>query len=377
MVIASNGTYGQISTEKKTMHPSEAGMRGLRDQDFRKLIHGKMSHLFILKNKKGMQAAITNYGARLVALWVQDRKGKWVDIVVGQGTVDGLVNSTEPFFGATIGRYANRIAKGKFTIDGVEYSLPLNNGPNTLHGGPHGFHNQVWESKNIQDTSLELEYTSKDMEEGFPGNLMVKLTYTLTEQNGLKMEYEAKTDKKTIINLTNHAFFNLNGIGSGTITDHSLRILAKRYTPVNETLIPTGNLESVEGTPFDFLEFHTIGSRIHENHIQLKYGGGYDHNYVLDEPGFKKAVASVRGDKSGIQMDIYTDQPGLQFYSGNFMEAKNSLKGHHSDGFRTAFALETQHFPDSPNQAQFPSTLLNPGEIYHTITEYDFSQSLQ
>lgn len=354
---------------------STPGKSHLRARDFKKNIEGKMTQLFILKNRNGIQAGITNYGARLVGLWVPDSKGKMVDIVVGQGSIDGFVNSTEPFFGATIGRYANRIANGKFTLDGKTYSLPLNNGYNTLHGGTKGFHHQVWTAQKLGDTALQLEYESKDQEEGFPGNLKVKLIYTLTEENGLKMEYLATTDQKTVINLTNHAYFNLNGMGSGTILNHHLQILANHYTPVNENMIPTGNLDPVQGTPFDFLKPQEIGSRIDQNNIQLQYGNGYDHNFVLNFPGFEKPAATVIGDKTGIQLDIYTDQPGIQFYSGNYMASYNSLKGNHMDRFRSAFALETQHFPDSPNQPQFPSTVLNPGETYHTITIYSFHKA--
>jgi aldose 1-epimerase len=370
--IFGSGTFrGEVSD---SLAP---GIEALRKKDFQKNIHGKMTHLYILKNKKGMQAAITSFGARLVGLWVRDQQGKLVDIVVGQGTVEGLALSTEPFFGATIGRYANRIAKGKFTLDGIIYTLPTNNGPNTLHGGTKGFHNQVWEAKMVNDTSLELGYLSKDMEEGFPGNLKVKIIYTLTENNALRMDYEAITDKKTVINLTNHAFFNLNGIGSGTILHHKLQIKADLYTPVDSTLIPTGKMESVGGTPFDFRKSTEIGARIQDINSQLEYGKGYDHNFVLNKGKenthpLSEPKAQIIGEKTGIILEVFTDQPGIQFYSGNFMGSKNTLKGSHKDGFRTAFALETQHFPDSPNQPVFPSTILNPGEIYRSTTLYAF-----
>jgi aldose 1-epimerase len=295
------------------------------------------------------------------------------DVVVGFGSVEAYEKSTEPYFGATIGRYGNRIAKGKFNLDGKTYTLFTNNGANTLHGGKKGFQYVVWDAKQLNEHTLELSYLSKDMEEGFPGNLDVKVTYTLTDDNELKIDYLATTDKKTIVNLTNHAFFNLNGEGSGTILDHILQVEADNYTPVDTGLIPTGKNMSVEGTPFDFRTPTAIGARINEENEQLKNGKGYDHNFVLNAHGPLALVASVQGDKSGILMEIYTDEPGLQFYSGNFMESKNTFKNGSNDDFRTALALETQHFPDSPNQPAFPSTELKPGETYKTSTIYKFS----
>jgi aldose 1-epimerase len=342
---------------------------------FQKEIDGKKTNLYVLKNKNNMQAAFTNYGGRLVSLLVPDSAGNLVDVVVGFDSVEGFEKSTEPYFGATIGRYGNRIAKGKFSIDGKQYTLALNNGQNTLHGGKKGFQYVVWDASQPDPQTLVLTYLSKDMEEGYPGNLNVKVTYSLTDDNELKMDYEATTDKKTVCNLTNHAFFNLNGEGSGTILDHSLQIYADQYTPVDTTLIPLGKHADVKGTPFDFTTATTIGARIDQTNDQLKAGGGYDHNFVLN--GTKGAgmthAATVKGDKSGITMDIYTQEPGLQFYSGNFMQAKNVFKGGAKDEFRTALALETQHFPDSPNQPSFPSTILNPGQTYKTSSVYKFN----
>ncbi|HYF29584.1 MAG TPA: aldose epimerase family protein [Chitinophagaceae bacterium] len=346
-----------------------------RKEAFLDTVDGKPTTLYVLRNKNNMQAAFTNYGGRLVSLLVPGKDGKLVDVVVGMSGVRAFVESTEPYFGATIGRYGNRIANGKFTLDGKEYNLPKNNGPNTLHGGTKGFQYVVWEAKMIDDKTLELTYLSKDGEEGFPGNLQVKVTYSLTDSNELKMDYEATTDKKTVVNLTNHAFFNLNGEGSGTINDHVLWINASRYTPVDSTLIPTGKIEPVAGTPFDFTNPTAIGARVNNDHVQLKYGRGYDHNFVLNEnkgTGLNHA-ATVTGDKSGIVMDIYTAEPGLQFYGGNFMQGKNSFKNGKKDEFRTAFCLETQHFPDSPNQPSFPSTVLQPGQTYKTSSVYKFS----
>jgi aldose 1-epimerase len=343
---------------------------------FTDTVDGKSTDLYILKNSKGMTLAITNYGGRFVSLLVPDTSGKMRDVVVGFKSVDEFVNSTEAYFGATIGRFGNRIAKGRFSLDGKEYTLFTNNGPNTLHGGKKGFQAVVWDARQLNDSTLELTYLSKDGEEGFPGNLNVKVTYGLTDNNEVTMNYEATTDKKTIANLTNHAFFNLNGEGSGTINNHLLQINADDYTPVDSTLIPTGKLELVSGTPFDFTKPTVIGSRIDTiGNTQLKYGKGYDHNFVLREWTNKsmKHAATATGDLSGIVMDVYTQEPGLQFYGGNFMQSKNTFKGGSKDDFRTAFCLETQHFPDAPNQPSFPSTVLNPGKTYKTSSIYKFS----
>lgn len=337
-------------------------------------LHGKKTGLYTIQNGS-VKAQFTNYGARLVGIWVPDKNGVSTDVVAGFASVKEYVESTEPFFGATIGRFGNRIAKGQFELKGKRYQLPLNNGPNTLHGGKKGFQKIVWDVHQPDATKLVFSYLSKDGEEGFPGNLTVKVTYSITDDAGLKMEYEATTDQTTIVNLTNHAFFNLNGEGSGKILEHQLTINADKYTPVDSTLIPTGELANVKGTPFDFTKPETIGARIRIPNEQLKNGKGYDHNFALSSAkknGMRHA-ARIIGDKSGIQMDIYTQEPGLQFYSGNFMRGKNILKSGAKDLFRTAFALETQHFPDSPNQPSFPSTVLNPGEKYHTVSVYKFS----
>ncbi|HTN22317.1 MAG TPA: aldose epimerase family protein [Pelobium sp.] len=337
-------------------------------------INGKAVKIFTLTNKNNMKAVFTNLGGRIISLMVPDSAGKLTDVVVGFGSAEAYQKSTEPYFGATIGRYGNRIAKGKFTIDGKEYQSSLNNGANMLHGGKNGFQYQVWDATQPDDHTIVLNYLSKDGEEGFPGNLNVKVTYTLTDDNELKMDYEATTDKTTIVNLTNHAFFNLNGEGSGTILDHTLQIFADKYNPVDSTLIPTG-IEKVAGTPFDFTQPTKIGERIEQENQQLKNGGGYDHNYILNGTkgmGMTHA-ATVSGDKSGIVMDVYTQEPGLQFYTGNFMQSNNTFKGGTKDDFRTAFCLETQHYPDSPNHPDFPSTELKPGDTYKTSSIYKFS----
>ena len=368
MTISCNS--GQTDNSKKK---TTSTMINLQESAFKDSIDGKATDLFILKNKNNVTAAFTNYGGRLVGLWVPDKNGEMTDVVVGLASVADYQKSTEPYFGATIGRYGNRIANGKFVLDGVEYDLPKNNGPNTLHGGSKGFESVVFDAEQPDSSTVVFSYLSKDGEEGFPGNLKVKVTYSLTDDNELKMDYEAETDKKTVVNLTNHAFFNLNGEGSGTILNHVLQINAEKYLPVDSTLIPFGNLQSVEGTPFDFRQATTIGKRVEEDNEQLQSGKGYDHNFVLDKGTGINHAATIVGDQSGIQMDIYTQEPGLQFYSGNFMQGKNNFKGKGKDDFRTAFALETQHFPNSPNEPSYPSTVLEPGNKYHTESVYKFS----
>lgn len=346
----------------------------LKKQDFDTIIDNKEVSLYWIESDS-IKVAFTNYGGRIAGLWVPDKNGEMTDVVVGMSSIEGFINSTEPYFGATIGRVGNRIAKGKFSIDGTEYSVPLNNGENSLHGGKKGFQYVIWDAEQPDEKTLVLKYISEDMEEGFPGNLEVTVTYSVDNDQNLKMEYRATTDKKTSVNLTNHAFFNLNGEGSGTILNHQVKFFAKKFTPVDKGLIPTGELRNVQETPFDFTQFHKIGERINTENTQLEYGKGYDHNFVLDEnttDGLMHA-AVVIGDKSRIKMDVFTEEPGIQFYSGNFMEGKNEFKSGATDEFRTAFAIETQHFPDAPNQENFPSIMLEPGDEYHTVSEYRFS----
>ncbi|TCC93129.1 aldose epimerase family protein [Pedobacter hiemivivus] len=340
--------------------------------NFKQVVAGKPVELYVLKNSAGMCAAITNYGGRLVSLLVPDKKKDLTNVVVGFDSLSGYINSAEPYFGATIGRYGNRIARGNFSLEGKEYQLSVNNGPNTLHGGKAGFQYKVWDAVKQGDSVLTLTYRSVNGEQGFPGNLQASVTYTLTSDNRLKLDYRAVTDQTTVLNLTNHAFFNLNGEGSGTINHHLLRINASRYTPVDATLIPTGQLEPVKDTPFDFSTPVTIGERVDIKNEQLRFGKGYDHNYVLNASGLDVLAAEVEGEKTGIVMRVYTTEPGLQFYGGNFMQGKNKLrKG--MDDFRTAFCLETQHFPDSPNQPTFPTTILKPGQVYESHSVYAFS----
>ncbi|WET03123.1 galactose mutarotase [Flavobacterium sp. YJ01] len=363
-------TVSKENTEIKT----DSVKTVLETKNFDTIIDGKKVALYWIENK-GIKAAFTNYGGRLVGLWVADKNGKQTDVVVGMNSAKGFKNSTEPYFGATIGRVGNRIGKGKFTLEGKQYQVPLNNGKNALHGGVKGFQDVVWNAEKTDGKTLVLTYVSPDGEQGFPGNLSVKVTYTLTDDNSIKMEYEATTDKTTVVNLTNHAFFNLNGEGSGTILNHELQIYANEFTPVDEGLIPSGELKAVKNTPFDFTSKHTIGERIETKDEQLKFGKGYDHNYVLNgtkKDGFVHAT-TIKGDSSGITLDVYTEEPGLQFYSGNFMQSKNTFKSGAKDGFRTAFALETQHFPDAPNQPKFAPITLKKGEKYHTVSLYKFS----
>lgn len=340
---------------------------------FETRIRGRKTCLIMLHHG-GMKVAITNYGARIVQLIVPDASGKETDVVIGFDSIEGYLNSKETYYGAIVGRYANRIARGRFSLDGNDYQLAINNPPNHLHGGPDGFHHQVWEVEEQTGSSVCLHYFSEDGEEEYPGNLDVYVRYTITDEQELLIEYEATTDAATVLNFTSHAFFNLNGQGNGTIHDHQLQIHATHYNPVNGSLIPAG-IVPVTGTPFDFLQPHTIGSRINENDQQLVYGAGYDHNYVLDGNGYR-TVARAVGDRTGISMDVLTDQPGMQLYSGNYLKSENPIKYGMIDEFRTAFCLETQHFPDSPNQPQFPSTVLRPGETFRSRTAYRFGHQL-
>lgn len=367
-----NNTSNQKEMNQETI--TDSAEVYLKTKNFEAEIENKKTALYWIENN-GLKAAFTNYGGRLVGLWLADKNGKLTDVVVGMNSVTGFQKSTEPYFGATIGRVGNRIAKGKFTLEGKHYNVPINNGENALHGGKKGFQDVVWNAEKTNPHTLVLTYTAADMEQGFPGKLEVKVTYTITDDKTLKMEYEATTDKTTLVNLTNHAFFNLNGEGSGSILGHKLQLYANKYTPVDTGLIPTGTLEDVAQTPFDFLDEHSIGERIEMTNEQLKFGKGYDHNYVLNgtiKKGMNHA-ATITGDLSGISMDIYTAEPGIQFYSGNFMQGKNTFKSGAKDDFRTAFALETQHFPDAPNQPNFPSITLKPGKKHQTVSYYQFS----
>lgn len=348
----------------------------LEKSNFDKKTDGKSISLYLLTNKNGIVSEITNYGGKVVSLWVPDRLGNYEDIVLGHSTIDDYLNSKEKYFGALIGRYGNRIANGKFSLDGKEYSLAKNNESNHLHGGDNGFDAVVWDAKQIDNQTLELRYVSKDMQEGYPGTLSIVVVYRLTDNNELKIEYKATTDKTTVVNLTHHSFFNLKGAGNGSINNHLLQINAPYYTPVDKGLIPTGEISSVQNTPFDFQKLTAIGERVDDKHKQLKYGLGYDHNFVINQSlESLNYAAKVIEPISGRTMEVYTNEPGLQFYGGNFLDG--SVIGKHNKNYnhRSAFCLETQHFPDSPNQPNFPTTKLNPGEKYHSICVYKFSIS--
>jgi aldose 1-epimerase len=342
--------------------------------NFKKTLNGKDVKLFTLKNDKGIVTQITNYGGRVVSLWTPDKDGNMEDVVLGYETIDGYLNSNEIYFGALIGRYGNRIAKGKFTLKEKEYSLATNNDENHLHGGIQGFNNVVWEAKQIDEQMLELSYLSQHMEEGYPGNLKIKVVYILTNNNELKIEYRATTDKPTFINLTHHSFFNLHGAGNGSINDHVLQINANHYTPVDAGLIPTGEIAEVKGTPMDFTVPIAIGEHVDSSFEQLKFGLGYDHNWVLNQSksGLTKA-AKITEPKSGRSIEVFTHAPGMQFYGGNFLDGSDTGKFDKKYEHRTAFCLETQHFPDSPNHPNFPTTVLNPGQEYYSICIYQFS----
>jgi aldose 1-epimerase len=347
----------------------------LTHQSFGKTEDGKAVDLFRLTNNSGLEAAITTYGGIIVSLLVPDRQGNRADIVLGFDKLDGYLRR-HPYFGALVGRYANRIAQGKFFLNGTEYKLAQNNGPNHLHGGIKGFDKAVWQAEEVQrkeEVGLKLSYLSQDGEEGYPGNLAVEVLYTVTGQNDLKIDYLATTDQATILNLTNHSYFNLAGAGKGDILNHEVMINAGKFTPVNETLIPTGDLRPVTGTPLDFSQPLPIGARINNDDDQLQRAGGYDHNFVLNTAGnLTEVAARVHEPSTGRTLELYTTQPGVQFYAGNFLDGSLTGKGGHIYHKRAGFCLETQHFPDSPNQPNFPSTVLRPGETYRQTTIYKF-----
>jgi len=337
---------------------------------------GKTADLYTLKNNNGMQVSITNFGATVVSIVVPDKAGKMADVALGYDDLAGY-ELNKNYLGVLVGRYGNRIAHGKFSIDGTEYTLAKNNGDNSLHGGIKGFNKAMWEAKDVSkggEAAVEMKYVSKDGEEGYPGNLSVTVVYTLTNKNELKIDYSATTDKKTVVNLTNHTYFNLAGQGNGDILKQELMINADTFTPVDSGLIPTGELKKVQGTPFDFRKPTAIGARIDGNDEQIKLGGGYDHNFVLSRKAATglSLAARVSDAVSGRTMEVWTTEPGVQFYTGNFLDGSFKGKGGIAYQKRTAFCLETQHFPDSPNHPSFPTTLLKPGEKYHTTTVYKF-----
>jgi aldose 1-epimerase len=332
--------------------------------------------LYTITNGNGVELRITNYGGIIVSLRVPDKKGGLADVVLGYDSLDGYLTNPA-YFGAIVGRYANRIANGKFTVDGVEYHLAKNNGPNSLHGGLKGFNKAIWHAEpftNEQGSGLILTYTSKDGEEGYPGNLKTKVTYTLTDKNELQIDYEATTDKATPMNLTSHGYFNLAGEGNGDILKHELMLKADRFTPVDQTQIPTGELRPVKGTPMDFTKSMPVAAHINDSYDQLLIGHGYDHNFVLNRKGDDLQLAArVREPNSGRVLEVYTTEPGVQLYTGNFLDGTITGKNRHVYNKHAALCLETQHFPDSPNHPNFPSTILRTGQTYHSRTVYKFS----
>lgn len=335
---------------------------------------GQQVELYTLRNSKGMEVAITTYGARLVSIKVPDRTGKLDDVVLGFDNLDSYLKvPPDPFFGATVGRYANRIAGGRFTLEGVTYTLAKNNGPNSLHGGRVGFDKKLWTATPHNDSVL-MTYFSPNGEEGYPGNLAVSVTFTLTDNNELRVQYSGTTDKDTVINLTNHSYFNLAGQGQGDVLGHILRIDADRFTPVDATLIPTGELKPVEGTPFDFRNPTRIGEHIDAKDEQIARGGGYDHNFVLNKAGSGLQLAArVVEPKTGRVLEVLTTEPGVQLYTANGLNEPQKGPGGTTYGKRSAFCLETQHFPDSPNHPAFPTTTLKVGETFRSQTVYRFS----
>lgn len=368
-------TLASLAGCAKTLPPPEKPK--IIKESFGKLPDGQDVEIYTLSNKNGVEVRIMTYGGVVVSLRTPDRKATLDDIVLGFERVEDYLKEN-PFFGALVGRYGNRIAKGKFKLGGKQYTLAVNNGENHLHGGLKGFDKALWTAKPLDTTAgvgVELTHTSPDGDEGYPGALQVKVTYTLTDQNEVKIDYFAITDKETVVNLTNHSYFNLRGAGEGEIISTELTINADKFTPVDKGLIPTGEMRPVKGTPFDFTKPKPIGQNIYdESDEQIKFGGGYDHNFVLNKGagGLTKA-AEAYDSKTGRVLEVFTTEPGVQFYTGNFLDGKLSGKGNKAYNKRFAFCLETQHYPDSPNKPEFPTTTLRPGEKYQSQTTWKFS----
>jgi len=353
----------------------KASISNLKREDFQKEVNGKPVNLFFLRNEAGMEVAITNYGGSLVAIMTPDRDGKMANVIQGHDCIDDCIASPEPFLSTLVGRYGNRICHGKFTLNGKEYHLAINNGPNHLHGGPTGFHARVWDAEQVNDHALVLRYVSAYYEEGFPGELAMTVMYALTDDNELVIDYKGTTNKKTIVNMTSHGFFSLAGIANPTPTceDVVCQINADFYLPIDENSIPTGEIRSVKGTPFDFTTPHRVGEHIDDDDEQIRHGAGYDHCYVLNkrEPGELTFAAKITEPVSGRTMEVFTTEPGVQFYSDNWADG---YRGQNGATFprRSALCFEAQHFPDSPNHPYFPSVVLRPGEVYTQKTIYKF-----
>ena len=357
----------------KNTSQSGVTVSGIKTKDFETVLDGKDVRLYVLSNRKGAEICITNFGGIVVSLVVPDRSGHPVDVVLGYASIEKYLNTPEKYLGALIGRYGNRIKRGEFVLDDKAYKIPSNNPDCALHGGLIGYNNVVWDAVQNDDNSLDLTYVSPDGEEGFPGELTVKVRYTLTDDNEMRIDYEAKTDKATVVNLTHHSFFNLNGDDGGEITNHVVTIHADHFTPMDDKSVPTGEIRKVAGTPMDFNTPHVVGERIDADYEQLRFGRGYDHNYVLNKRWVGEMVLAAKAvsPKTGISMEVYTTEPGVQLYTGNWLNGFLGKEGHcYSE--RTAICFETQHFPDSPNNPHFPSTVLRPGEKYTQTCIYKF-----
>lgn len=373
IVILSAAALAVAAASCSGKSEKELTLSGLDPENFVSEVDGKPTALYVLKNSKGMEACVTNFGGRIVSLMVPGADGELRDVVLGHDSIADYVN-IDGNFGALIGRYGNRINQGKITIDSIDYQLPQNNYGHCLHGGPKGFHNSVWDATQPNDSTLVLTLASPDGEAGFPGNVNVKVTYTLTG-NDLDLAYEATTDKPTVLNLTNHSYFNLSGNPANTVLDETLTINASGFTPIDSTFMTTGEIAAVEGTPFDFRSGKKIGQDIEANNEQLKNGLGYDHNFVLDTKGDINTPAVTLSDpQSGIKMQVFTTEPGIQVYAGNFLDGTVSGKKGIVYPRRSAICLETQHYPDSPNKPEWPSVVVRPGDTYKTHTIYRFSK---
>ena len=354
----------------------EAGenLSGLKREDFQKVIDGKQTDLFILKNENGAEAAVTNYGGAILTIMVPDKNGNYANVVQGHDSIDHVVNSPEPFLSTLIGRYGNRIAGGKFELDGKEYSLVINNGPNALHGGPTGYHARIWDAEQTSPQSVKLHYLSVDGEEGFPGNLDITVVYTFTNDNEFIIDYTATTDKKTVINMTNHSYFNLNGDPSVSSMNQVLYLAADSITPVDDTFMTSGEMMAVAGTPFDFNTPKAIETDVNNfDNEQIKFGKGFDHNWVLKTKGnINQVAAKLTSPTTGITLEVYTDEPGIQLYTGNFLDG--TVKGKKGIVYpqRASVCLETQHYPDSPNKPHWPSVILEPGQTYTSHCIFKF-----
>lgn len=360
-------------TNKSQTEEETTTLSGLKKSNFETEVDGKQTQLFVLNNASGMEVCVTNYGGIIVSVMVPDKDGTMQDVVLGFDSIDDYIN-IDNNFGATIGRYGNRIGHGKITVDGAEYDLPKNNFGHTLHGGNNGFNKQIFDASQPNEQTVELTYLSKDGEEGFPGNLTTKVTMTLTDDNAIDIQYEASTDKETVVNLTNHSYFNLSGNPENTILDHLLTINADGFTPVDSTYMTTGEIADVEGTDMDFRTPTKVGERIDNfEYDQLKNGNGYDHNWALNTDGdINQIAATVYDPTTGIELEVYTDEPGLQVYSGNFLDGSITGKNGTVYNKRTAICLETQKYPDSPNKPDWPSPYLKPGEEYTSRCIYKF-----